>query len=234
MKRPSVIKWAAKIKRQKEDSISPFGHTNWNNIPSEILSDILLKIGLAWPNDLRKCRQGCKNWNWVIREMTKHQVNLLKRKEAEIVRLLLDKFHWWFPSNEEISRVKSLVKSGHLENSVIANLTLRFKRNLSRIPSLLEIKTAASLAHHGLIDGELCFELRLKNLDLSSVPEDHFASLTSKVRKVKIQNVINISPKLEGLRCSFLEKRDQVLNTEETKHIWTDFCTFWCTCVTAP
>ena len=51
-------------------------------------------------------------------------------------------------------------------------------------------------------------------MDLSSVPEDHFAALTSKVRKVKIQNVI--SPKLEALRCSFFEINDQVFNTEET------------------
>ena len=214
MKRPSVIKWAGKNKRQKEDSIwRPFGHTNWNNMPSEILSDILMKVGLVSMDDLRKCRQVCQNWNRVISEMTKHQVDLLRRNEAENLR------HWWvnfpyFPSYEEISRAKYLVKSGHLAKSVIATLILRVKRECIGVPSLREIKTAASLAHHGLIVGEFCDELRLKNVDLSSVPEDHFASLTSKVRNVKIQNVI--SPKLSGLRCPYLEISDQVLNTEET------------------
>ena len=51
-------------------------------------------------------------------------------------------------------------------------------------------------------------------MDLSSVPEDHFAALTSKIRYVKIQNVISL--KLSCLRCPFLEISDQVLNTEET------------------
>ena len=193
MKRTSVRKWAGKIlykiERQKEDGISPFGHTNWNNMPSEILSDILMKVGLASPDDLRKCRQVCKNWKCVISEMTKHQVDLLKRNEAENVRQLWDKRHW-LPSYEEIYRAISLVKSGHLQDSVIGNLISRIKRNywieIGRIPSLREIKTVASLAHQGLIDGELCSELRLKNVDLSSVPVDHFAALTSKVRKVKI------------------------------------------------
>ena len=125
-----------------------------------------------------------------------------------------DKSHW-LPSCEEISRAKSLVKSGHLKDSVISNFVWRIKLKCFSFPSLSEIKTAASLAHHGLIDGEFCFQLDLKNMDLSSVPEDHFASLTSKVRKVKIQNVI--SPKLESLRCPFFEISDQVLNTEETE-----------------
>ena len=195
MKRPSVIKWAGKIKRQKEDSTSPFRHTNWNNMPSEILSDILMKVGLASPDDLRKCRQVCKNWKCVISEMTKHQVDLLKRNEAENVRQLWDKRHW-LPSYEEIYRAISLVKSGHLQDSVISNLISRIKRNywieIGRIPSLREIKTVASLAHQGLIDGQLRFELSLKNVDLSSVPEDHFAALTSKVRIVNIQNRITL------------------------------------------
>ena len=120
MKRPSVKKCAVKIERQKEDSISPFEHTNWNHMPSEILSDILMKVGLASPNDLRKCRQVCKNWNWVISEMTKHQVDLLKRNEAEIVRLMWDQSHW-LPSCEEISQAKSLVISGHLLKILLQN-----------------------------------------------------------------------------------------------------------------
>ena len=161
--------------------MSPFGHTNWNNMPSEILSDILMKVGLASPDDLRKCRQVCKNWKQVIQEMTKHQVDLLRRKEAEIL-----KYRWIyfirFPSYEEISRAKSLVKSGHLESSVISILIMRIKIMCYGNPSLREIRTAASLAHLDLIDGELCDELRLKNVDLSSVPEDHFASLIAHIQ----------------------------------------------------
>ena len=191
MKRPSVIKWAGKIKRQKEDSTSPFRHTNWNNMPSEILSDILMKVGLASPDDLRKCRQVCQNWRWVISKMTRHQVNLLKRNEAENLRHWWVNFHW-FPSDEEISRAKSLVKSGHLEQSVIATMISRVKGDSIGVSTLHGIKTAASLAHHGLIDGELCDRLCLKNVDLSSVPEDHFAALTSKVRIVNIQNRITL------------------------------------------
>ena len=213
MKRPSVIKWAGKNKRQKEDSIwRPFGHTNWNNMPSEILSDILMKVGLVSMDDLRKCRKVCQNWNRVISEMTKHQVDLLRRNEAEYVRLLWEVCRW-LPSYEEISRALSLVNSGHLKPSVVANMISRIKRNCLGVPSLREIKTAAGLAHHGLFDGDLC-ELRLKNVDLSSVPDDQFASLTSKVRNIRIQNVI--SPKLSGLRCPYLEINNQVLNTEET------------------
>ena len=233
MKIPSVEKCAVKIEIQKEDSISPFGHTNWNHMPSEILSDILMKVGLASPNDLRKCRQVCKNWNWVICEMTKHQIDLLKRNEAETVRQLWDECHW-LPSCEEISRAKSLVKSGHLKDSVISNFVWRIKLKCFSFPSLSEIKTAASLAHHGLIDGELCSRLCLENVDLSTVPEDHFASLTSKVSEVKIQNVI--SPKLKGLRCSFLEISDpQVLNAEETLFLKeASYCLYTSYLYTAP
>ena len=228
------MKLAGEIKRQNEDGISPFfGHTNWNNMPREILSDILMKVGLASLDDLRKCRQVCRNWKLAIGEMTKHQVDLLKRNEAEYVRHLWEECHW-LPSYEEISRAKSLVKSGHLQHFVISNLILRIKSTCVGIPSLLEIKTAASLAHHGLIDGELCSRLCLENVDLSTVPEDHFASLTSKVSEVKIQNVI--SPKLKGLRCSFLEISDpQVLNAEETLFLKeASYCLYTSYLYTAP
>ena len=76
---------------------------------------------------------------------------------------------------------------GILDTGVIENLRGRFKRSaiLSNLP---EITCASSLAHHGLLDSVLSMWLR--DFDLTSVPDEHLASLVSRVSgQVVIKNV---------------------------------------------
>ena len=86
------------------------------------------------------------------------------------------------------------------------------------VPLDPEITTAASLAHLGLL-GEV-HRIRLKDVDLASVPEEHLAALVSCVTdRVNIRNVTNcpILSIINSVKCKWLGIVMQSLGTEETQ-----------------
>ena len=81
-----------------------------------------------------------------------------------------------------------------------------------------EINCAARIAHHGFLSP--VDDLSLFNVNLSSVPADHLASLASCViGGVYIAYVsgCDLSPILDSLKCKTVEISGQSLNTEETQ-----------------
>ena len=85
-------------------------------------------------------------------------------------------------------------------------------------PSLPEITCAASLAHHRLLGPVR--GMRLKNVDLSTIPSQHMASLSScVVRGVIICNVTgcDLVTILDSLKCGVLSISFQRLGREETQ-----------------
>ena len=87
-------------------------------------------------------------------------------------------------------------------------------------PFLPEIVTAASLAHHGLMDS--LEEITLWDVDLASVPAEHLASLASCVTDfVGINNISNIDlmPVLDNMKCEVLSINSQSLRSEETQSL---------------
>ena len=84
--------------------------------------------------------------------------------------------------------------------------------------SLSKIVTAASLAHHGMLDSVQ--GIFLKNVDLASVPAEHLASLASCVTMgVGIYNVNNcdLTSILGSVKCKWLVISRQILSSEETR-----------------
>ena len=87
---------------------------------------------------------------------------------------------------------------------------------MSRYPGLPEITCAASLAHHGLLGSVK--NMVLWNVDLTSVPAEHLASLVSSVRgsvgdvSVRGCGLITI---LDSVKSRDLHIRDQSLGSEE-------------------
>ena len=85
-------------------------------------------------------------------------------------------------------------------------------------PSLPEITTAASLAHHGLLGS--VEEMWLDYKDLSSVPAEHLASLAACVKwRVFIRTVSNtdLTSFLDSCKSKVLDIYKQSLSTGETE-----------------
>ena len=84
---------------------------------------------------------------------------------------------------------------------------------------LPEIIIAASLAHHGMLSSVRILEL--DNVDLSSVPPEHLASLASCVTSgVIIINVSNCDIMRllhNSVKCKWLSINSQSLNSDETQ-----------------
>ena len=81
----------------------------------------------------------------------------------------------------------------------------------------MELRCAASLAHHGLLGS--VYKLRLYYVDLSPVPAQHLASLFSCVtRELRIENVsgCDLVSLLSSLKCKWFISR-QSLGREETR-----------------
>ena len=85
---------------------------------------------------------------------------------------------------------------------------------------LPEITTAASLAHHGFLRS--MEEIWLRDVDLSSVPAEHLASLAACVTEsVIIWNVSNcdLTSILDSSKSEVLEIANQSLSREETRAV---------------
>ena len=102
---------------------------------------------------------------------------------------------------------------------VFESLAERFKYMLGRYPSILPaITCAASLAHHGLLGS--VWGMRLFDVDLTSVPAEHLASLVSSVtERVYIHNVCgcDLVTILDSVKSKWLNIRYQSLSSEETQ-----------------
>ena len=143
-----------------------------------------------------------------------------------------------FPSDEDISQAKWLGKNetglfylientiiiilletrGILDTGVIESLAQRVKKKISSFPTLPVITCAASLAHHRLLGS--VEEMRLCDVDLTSVPAEHLASLVSGVTgTVTIYRVsgCNLVTILDSVRSRVMSICTQRLGSEETQ-----------------
>lgn len=166
------------------------------------------------------CRQVCKTWNTMIMNMifenpTKKWGTIIQRR---IVRFGLlrewDYFQDYYPSDKQISRAKILETGGII--TVFKSLTKRVEERIGFPKELSVITCAASLAHHGLL-GDIAW-MMLRDVDLSSVPADHLASLASRVTEcVGIQNVrgLKMDTFLDSVKSK--ELYIQSLDSEETQ-----------------
>ena len=92
-------------------------------------------------------------------------------------------------------------------------------------PRLPEINTIAYLAHHTpqnipYVQWLLCSvrKLKLQDVDLTSVPVEHLASLASCVKiSLHIINVRTTTPILDNIKCRYLVIKKQGLGREETQ-----------------
>ena len=101
---------------------------------------------------------------------------------------------------------------------MIESLAERVKKNISSFPRLPVITCAASLAHHGLLSS--VEEMRLCDVDLTSVPAEHLASLASCVtRCVYIWNIsgCGLVTILDNVKSKVLWIISQSLGSEETQ-----------------
>ena len=83
-------------------------------LPDLILDEIVMVVGVKSKEDLHRCRQVCSKWDEKIR-------NILKNKNK---KLLIQAGNWGrnrknLPSEEEISHVKWLGKSGLISNFLV-------------------------------------------------------------------------------------------------------------------
>ena len=123
-----------------------------------------------------------------------------------------------------------LVKSGFIDNE-IKSLNKRLERKLNRYQTpyapyatLPEIACAASLAYHGLL-GPLNANtwIYLRDVDLSSVPEEHLASLVScgtqgvYIEKIRGCDLVTILDNVKSDRLVKLVIYSQSLGSEETQ-----------------
>ena len=108
-----------------------------------------------------------------------------------------------------------------MSTDVIESLSARIRAEWEVVRSPLvpeTIITAASLAHHGFLPS--VERMYLGNVDLSSVPAEHLASLAACATGfVWIRNVsnTNLTSILDSCKSDALYIRNQSLNTEETR-----------------
>ena len=98
------------------------------------------------------------------------------------------------------------------------SLAERVKEQMKFFSNLPKITCAASLAHHGLLGSVR--ELRLDDIDLTSVPAEHLASLASCViNKTDIRNVsgCDLVTILDNVKSEQLYIWRQSLGSEETQ-----------------
>ena len=141
----------------------------------------------------------------------------------QIARTKIETAFGEFPSSEDISNAKWLETRGILETSVIENLVERVKEEMNdvkyRVTQLTVpipvLTCAASLAHHGLYGSVR--DMRLPNVDLTSVPAEHLASLVSCVEHcVEISNNTCVVTILDNVNSYKLDIEFQSLSSEET------------------
>ena len=107
-----------------------------------------------------------------------------------------------------------------LDTGVVENLARRVKGMINNNPNgnLAKITCAASLAHHGLLDSVL--EMWLWDVNLTSVPTEHLASLVSRVTwHVYIKNIsgCDLVVMMDSVNSKRLSICKQSLGCEETQ-----------------
>ena len=194
-------------------------------LPPEIWNKILYHAFIEKESEspdtftLDNCRKVCRSWNEMIRRFVWESPN----KEWGIITKSMIVKNWslfpgCLPSDKMISHAKDLETGGVLASGVLESLAERVKREIGEcISSLPEITCAASLAHHGYIDS--VEEMKLWDVDLTSVPVEHLAFLASVTEYVSISNVsgCGLVTILDNVKSEQLVIGDQSLDTEETR-----------------
>ena len=200
-----------------------------------IFEKIMLMIGLDNIYSLDNCRQVCRSRNVMI--MNKIWENPTKPWGPIIQRRIERSWERqdYHPSDKLISKAKLLGKhrmtislivqfwivletKGILSLNAIKSLAVRLKKKIEATNNLPLITCAASLAHHALFGSVQRMELG--NVDLTSVPAEHLASLASSVTEcVSITNVsgCGLVTILDSVKSQQLVFRHQSLDREETQ-----------------
>ena len=185
-----------------------------HTLPELIFSDIMMMVGFESLNNLHRCRQVCKTWNELIL-----RVIWENKSRKQIMRERIER-SWgpgMLPTDEEISHAKWLEARGILGTDKIQRLIKRFKWEMV-MDYISWIRCAASLAHHGLLDGLV--GMAIDEVDLSSVPAEQLVSLTSNVRAgLCFKNIsgCDLVSIFSNLKCNMVTINNQSLGREETR-----------------
>ena len=123
-------------------------------------------------------------------------------------------------NDEDMETLSGLVSSGLLPDDFIQQMANPIQADWDwDCPSLNEVLSAATLSAAGVLTSVI--NMRLYNIDLSSVPRDNLASLSSIVsRTVEINNVTgDISVILSNIKCRMLWFYNQHLSREATESL---------------
>ena len=189
----------------------------WLTLSNDLFTIIMMEVGLNSLDDLHQCRQVCRKWNEQILGFVWDSKSGKRIMKERIER------SWgpgMLPTHEEISHAMWLNDRGILSSNKIQEVRMRIRTVLrDGMITELEFKCGASLASHGLLG--FMEHMWLHDVDLSSVPAKHMASLASSVTKsLFIVNVRgNLVSLLTGLKCQYLGIKRQSLGREETRDL---------------
>ena len=177
----------------------------WKTLPDVIFSEIMTLVGLESLGVLQKCRGVCKTWNVMICQMTRNEKKAIIREAKDLVaKIQAEEFHYHNPLLPEIWGDLGRLKLQLPEISTIAYLAHQTPLNIS----------------YGTWKLSSVVRLKLQNVDLTSVPAKHLASLASCVKfglhitNVRTTTLVNI---LDNIKCKYLVIKKQSLGTEETQ-----------------
>ena len=105
---------------------------------------------------------------------------------------------------------------GILNPKLLNNKAEKIKIMVSNTRTLPGIICVSTLAHYGLLGSGIndFLPIILSNIDLTSVPAEHLASLVSCVRNLKGCDLVSL---LDSVKSSFSWMNGQSLSSEETK-----------------
>ena len=179
--------------------------------------DILrIGTGLEWsvtPKEVLKCPESYATWF----------------ARVPSLGLNIEDILWWSAdalSEEDIETATRMIQAGQLPEDFITHKADNIKRwlGISEYGSyytwnlLPTLTTAASMAKMGIITSVENIDI-LDNIDISSIPSDNMAALTSVVTDyVSIDKVTgNIQTILANIKCRELRITDMTLNQDDTE-----------------
>jgi len=211
---------------------------NWLHLPRIPFDDIMTMVAHKSLADLESCSEVCSTWNKMIeKDILKNPavMDTIKDKTERAFGPKVRMFSIFkeigtrmLPNNEMISNAKWLSDKNLINIEVIERFAARLREELDilyPLDSLSLLTCAASLAYHGLLgqaDAEKDTRIGLVNVDLTSVPTEHLATLASWVNfscDVSIYKVSGdgLTSFLNNLKCESLRISNQSLSREETQ-----------------
>ena len=177
----------------------------WQNLPGPIFEDVMMMM-----------MTGSESFKY----FSKVKINLTARPDSQVKEPLKCRQvcrNWNVMISQMTKQKKDTIRG---KATGVASKIREWLTSGPFFDYISLIKTAALLAHHGML-GSL-ENIWLKSMTLSSVPDDHLASLVSSVTgTVRISYVRchqgGLIPLLNSIKCDTLHISSQTLGREETQ-----------------